>query len=181
MTTQTPIPETHVLDCIGYRTLLAAVTESQKKFHNDRDYTAQLIWAVDRARHYAEKTNIPAEKILDTWEERRHYWFLNYYQEAKIPLITTDKVRIFDTIEDLRQSIGTSGFRCPACNGISKSPYECDTGIKLKNEVCNWKVYGLFRDIGKGITVFVKEAIQADLIFMPVAWEQPPSTTVNAA
>lgn len=51
-----------------------------------------------------------------------------------------------------------------ACNGISVSPYECSP--------CDWKVYGLFRDLGKGVYVFVKEHVRGELLFMPLAWEK---------
>jgi hypothetical protein len=39
-------------------------------------------------------------------------------------------------------------------------------------KTCDWKVYGLFGHLGKGIFVFVKEKVAGKNIFMPVAWEQ---------
>lgn len=121
-------------------------------------------WAIARAKHYGERTNTPWEKILESWEEQRDYWYLNYYQECNQPEIKDAKVRIFDTVEDLLKSAGKE-FRCPACSGVSKSAYKCTC------EKCDWKAYGLFGTMGKGITVFVKDRLVVNEIFMPIAWE----------
>lgn len=128
-------------------------------------YCDKFKWAIDRAKHYEEKTGIPWEQILDSWESRRDYWYMNYYQDCNQPEINSDRVRVFDTLEDLKASIGDKGFRCPSCGKISKSPYECTA------EGCDWKVYGLFKDLGKGVFVFVKEKIAGETMFMPIAWE----------
>ena len=41
-----------------------------------------------------------------------------------------------------------------------------------KKRKCNWKSYGLFGTLNKGITVVVKEDLQSVEIFMPIAWEE---------
>lgn len=41
-----------------------------------------------------------------------------------------------------------------------------------KNRVCDWKVYGLFKDLGKGVFVYCKNEIRGERIFMPVEWEE---------
>jgi len=168
MDNATPTPD--VLDCEGYRTLLAKVVkdESQSKAHN---YRAKLAWIVARARHYAEKTGLKAEDILDSWEKKCDYWYMNYYQDCNQPEIKTGSVRVFETCDELKTAIGQAGFRCPACGGVSKSPYECTTGIVINKKPCDWKVYRLFGHLGKGITVYVKEKMNANAIFMPIAWE----------
>ena len=141
-----------------------------KCFHR---YCDKLKWTLERATHYAEKTGLEAFEILDAWEEDRCYWYMNYYQEANQPLlIEGHNVRVFDTIEDMSASIGEDGFRCPMCKGVSRSPYKCDTGLEMeKGKTCDWKVYGLFRDLGKGVYVFVKDKMRGERLFMPVAWE----------
>jgi hypothetical protein len=137
-----------------------------------------LLFAVNRAFHYEEKTGIPAGEILTAWESRRDHWYMNYYQEANQPLIDGESSRVFETTDDLVEAIGKDGFRCPNCKGVSRSPYECDSGVKLpllnsggKPATCNWKVYGLFRALGKGVYVFVKSELKGENIFKPVAWE----------
>ena len=99
---------------------------------------------------------------------------MNYDQECRQPRIEGERVRVFDTVEDMMASIGKSGFRCPCCSGISSSPYECDTGIvRSDGTVCDWKVYGLFGGLGKDVFVYCKDKVRGEHMFMPVAWEEP--------
>lgn len=135
-------------------------------------YCDTYKWVIDRAQHYAEKTGSQWEEIVASWESDRNYWYVNYYQEGNQPKLDGN-VRVFDTMADLRDSIGTPmRFRCPACKGSSTSPYECDSGKMLgKNKVCDWKSWGLLRCLGEGATVYVKERLKVETIFMPIAWE----------
>jgi len=163
------------MDCAGYRKLVASVERDEKESPGFHDYRGKLAWAIARAKHYAEKTGLTAEAILDAWEGRRDYWYMNYYQECNQPDIHGEKVHVFDTVAEMLVSIGTAGFRCPACNGASRSAYECTTGRKLHGKTCDWKVYGLFGHMGKGTAVYVKEKLAGENIFMPIAWEKTPS------
>lgn len=158
------------LDCDGYRKLVAAVERDEKQSPNFHNYRGKLEWVIARAKHYAEKTGLTPEAILDAWEKDRDYWYMNYYQDANQPSIASDKVRVFETVADLFSAIGNSGFRCPNCEAVSKSPYECNSGVKTHGKVCDWKVYGLFGHMGKGVSVFVKEKLRIESLFMPVAW-----------
>ena len=141
-------------------------------------YCNKFKWIIDRANHYAEKTGLTAEEILDAWEDRRNYWYMNYYQESNQPEIKGTNVKIFDTKKEFIDSLKGQGFRCPCCNGISSNCYNCDSGIKLqlinskkKKETCNWSAGGLFSTMGKGVHVFIKETMDMAEIFMPIAWE----------
>lgn len=136
-------------------------------------YCDKFKWVVDRAKHYGEKLGIPWEQILDSWESERNYWYMNYYQDCNQPEIEDGKVRVFDTVEDFRKAVGSAGFRCPCCGGVSKSPYVCDAGtIRSDGSRCDWKVYGLFRGLGKDIFVYCKDQVRGERIFMPIAWEE---------
>ena len=160
-----------LLESEGYRRLLAAVERDEKQSPHFHDYRAKLAWIIARANHYAEKTGLTAVSILEAWEQRRDYWYMNYYQEANQPEIGGGRVRVFETVADMLASIGNPAFRCPACGGVSTSPYKCTTGKKLHGKVCNWKVGGLFGHMGKGVNVFVKDKLASESLFMPVAWE----------
>lgn len=153
-------------ECDGYKSLLAAVERDEAKGWKSHDYRGKLAWAVAQAKHYAEKTGVSAVEILNAWEKGRDYWYMNYYQEANQPKLEGERIRVFDTVEQMLASIGEPQFRCPKCSAVSKSPYECSVAP------CDWKVYGLFRDLGKGVYVFVKEKARGELLFMPIAWEQ---------
>jgi hypothetical protein len=177
MAEQTITAETEALDCDGYRKLLALVEYDETKSPRFHDYRGKLNWIVNRAKHYAEKTGLSPEAILDAWDAGRVYWYMNYYQDANQPLLDAANVRVFQTVADVVAAVGTQGFRCPYCKGVSKNPSACDSGLKVKLmngkglETCNWKVYGLFRDLGKGVHLFCVEKMQSQLIFMPIAWE----------
>jgi hypothetical protein len=159
------------LDCAGFRKLVAEYQECAKREPDRSGYRTKLDWIVARARHYAEQTGLDAAAILDAWEARRTYWYMNYYQDAGQPLIG-EGCRVFATVAELLADIGKGGFRCPACAGVSRSPYECKTADKIPGVECDWKVYGLFGHMGKGISVFVKDKMQVEAIFMPIAWEK---------
>lgn len=162
----------------GYRKLRAAILADTKNLRSEAERMRKLTFAVDRAKHYADKTGIDASEILTAWESRRDYWYMNYYQDANQPEITGDSVRVFETVDDATAAIGKAGYRCPYCKAVSSDPYECNSGVEVKRtedgkqlKVCNWKVYGLFGHLGKGVSLFIKDQLRIATIFMPVAWE----------
>lgn len=156
-----------ITECEGYKKLLKAVEYDEHKSPDFHDYRGKLAWVVDRAKHYADKTGIPAVDILNAWENNRDYWYMNYYQESNQPEIKGDNVRVFDTLDALRAALGENPkFRCPSCKGVSSNPYECDASDK-----CDWKAYGLFGCLGNGAHIFVKSELRGQELFMPLAWE----------
>lgn len=172
----------------GYKTLLAAIQADSDSGWSESSRMEKLTFAVERAQHYSEHTGLDAGDILTAWESRRDYWYMNYYQDANQPLINAANVRVFEDRDQLMAAIGDSGFRCPHCNGVSKSASECDSGVELPllnskdPKPCNWKVYGLFGDLGEGCYVFVKDQMRGSRIFMPIAWEttSTPAEAVEA-
>jgi hypothetical protein len=136
------------------------------------DYCNKFKWVVDRAMHYAEKLGLDWEDVLIAWEANRSYWYMNYYQDSNQPEIKGDKVKVFETVADMLNSIGEKQFRCPSCGGITNSPYKCNSGLEMsKGKICNWNVGGLFGDLGKGIFVYCKDKLSGETIFMPLSWE----------
>lgn len=134
-------------------------------------YCDKFKWIIDRAKHYEEKTGISWEEILNSWEEGCNYWYMNYYQDCNQPLLEGDRARVFETLIELGESVGDKGFRCPYCGGISTNPYDCDTKKMVDGKECDWKVYGFFGDLGKGVYVFCKDIVKGGRIFMPISWE----------
>lgn len=135
-------------------------------------YCDKFKWVIDRAKHYGEKLNMDWMSVLDEWEKRRDYWYMNYYQDCNQPLIENINVRVFETKNDYKQSLKGKGFRCPNCGGVSTNPYECNSKEIKDGKICNWKSYGLFRTMGKGVTVVIKKPFIVAEIFMPIAWEE---------
>lgn len=124
---------------------------------------------------YAEVLSLSQADVIEAIEAKRDYSAPNFYQQANFPSL--DGVRLFDTLEAFRAAIPSRKFRCPCCQGISTDPYACNSGDKKSDgETCNWKSYGLFRTIGKGMRVVIKEGFlehpEVHEIFMPVEFEE---------
>jgi hypothetical protein len=133
-------------------------------------HSSKFRWIIDRAAHYSYKTGIPISEILNMWEQKRSYSYRNYYQECNQPkLATNENILVVDKLEDL-QHFKDEGFRCPACGRISMDPYTCNAQDKGGSK-CDWKSYGLFGCLGKGLYVFVKEVIKGEEIFFPICLE----------
>lgn len=140
------------------------------------EYCETFKFAIDRAKEYATICGNTYEYILDAWEEKRNYWFLNYYQEANQPKL--DKLDlIIDKPEDLKKLYGSKGYRCPSCGGASSNPTECDTGILIHDIIkskgvheCNWCSYGF---LSSSYKVFIKNKMAIVPIFKPMQiWEE---------
>lgn len=116
--------------------------------------------------HYSEKLNIPQEQILEAWERARNVTVPNWYQEANFPDL--NEVIVLDTLEQFKEKFPSHKSICPCCEGESSDYYECNSGLKVDGKICDWKVFGLFGDMGKGVRVFVKDK------FM----EHPKPTTI---
>ncbi|MEN1969002.1 hypothetical protein WMZ97_13125 [Lentibacillus sp. N15] len=126
-----------------------------------------------KLEEYSRSLKIDQEEILKSWEEDRTYSAINYYQEANQPSIESEKVMVFNNVEEMLQAIGDKRFRCPSCGGVSTNPYSCNSGEEMsKGKVCDWKVGGLFGDLGKGVYVYVKDQLKGETIFMPISWEK---------
>ncbi len=125
--------------------------------------------------YYAEKLGYTPAEVFKALEEKRDYSYPNYYQWAKFPKL--EDVKVYKDQEELLKVIQPEkGFRCPSCVGVSKDPYTCDTGIERKDKkICDWKSYGVFGTLGKGIRlIIVKDWLKnpiVDSCFMPISME----------
>ncbi|GEK52317.1 hypothetical protein [Vreelandella venusta] len=84
----------------GYQSLKAAymqdVQESKKHQNPMRDkeeFLTKFRWVIGRAMHYAERQGRSIEEVLNEWEAKRDYWWLNFYQEGKQPKLSSGKPR----------------------------------------------------------------------------------------
>lgn len=87
-----PIDWKHLATTTGYKSLKAAyirdVQGSRRQKHPLRrkaEFLRKFQWVISRAKHYAYHTGESIESILNSWEEKRNYWWLNYYQECNQP------------------------------------------------------------------------------------------------
>lgn len=49
-------------------------------------------WVISRCFHYAQALNKQPWDVLDEWESKRDYWWLNYYQESRQPKIRPESI-----------------------------------------------------------------------------------------
>ncbi|WP_407330571.1 hypothetical protein [Enterovibrio sp. 27052020O] len=121
---------------------------------------------------YAGLLGISQQQVLDAIEAKRTYSAVNYYQQSNFPSL--DGVKIFDTKQAFAEAAPSKQFRCPSCGGVSSDPYECDA-----SKDCDWKSYGLFGTLGKGVRIVVKDTFlehpRVHEIFMPLEFEQQAS------
>lgn len=130
------------------------------------EYCEKFKWAINRAKHYEEKLGIPWREIMKSWEDDRTYWFMNYYQDCEQPLIDSDNVFVFESVQAFKDKCGQR-FICPHCNGISTDPYKCNSDKRIGGKVCDWKAYGLLRS---GLCFcYFKAENKGTHIFMPAA------------
>lgn len=81
------------LIAMGIKTKCLAATKCT------HDYCGKYKWILERAQHYAEKSNKTTDEIIKSWEEDRSYWYMNYYQDCNQPLIEADNVILFEQWE----------------------------------------------------------------------------------
>lgn len=122
---------------------------------------------------YSRVLKISKPKLLRALETQRNYTAINYYQEANFPSL--DGVLVLPSKKAFKALAKRPEFRCPSCEQISKNPYECDTGHVTDGKTCDWKSFGLFGTMGKGLRVIVRRRFLTHAvvheIFMPVAME----------
>lgn len=92
---------------MGFTTACVRVSKCGHK------YCDKYKWVLDRAKHYAEKTGRTTEEILQAWESKRTYWYMNYYQECNQPLNglspkSTDGLKL--SASQIKADIETYGF-----------------------------------------------------------------------
>lgn len=72
----------------GYEKLKKAVEKDIADGQDER-YMDKFNWIIDRAKHYGEKLGLNWDDVLNSWEEDRTYWYMNYYQECNQPRLDT--------------------------------------------------------------------------------------------
>ena len=119
----------------GYRSLKAAYTHDTQKagqhtrpMRDKAEFYSKFQWVIGRAKHYAERQGRSLEDVLNDWEAKRNYWWLNYYQEGQQPKLPSGKSR---NVRPQRSdtSIKQSGW-------LRTTPKE--RFKRLRQERCRW-------------------------------------------
>lgn len=106
----------HLASTTGYKSLKAAyikdVQEASKRSRSMRkkdEFLELFNWVICRAKHYAHHTGKTIEQILDEWESKRTYWWLNYYQDCRQPKFKTGSVKAMG-VNGLRKYYKRQGY-----------------------------------------------------------------------
>lgn len=126
---------------------------------------------------YSSALCIPQVDLLATFEKRRDYSAINYYQEANFPNLSG--VIVLENLDEFKRLYPSGKYRCPSCCGESTNPYECNTGLLVgqgtKASPCDWKSYGLFGTMSKGMHIIFRDKFlehgKIEQIFMPIEAE----------
>lgn len=90
----------HLATTKGYKSLKAAyihdVIDAASEKHpmrNKAEFIRKFNWVIGRALHYANNTGRSVEAILNEWEQKRDYWWLNYYQDCRQPKFHSNGIK----------------------------------------------------------------------------------------
>lgn len=168
------------LDFLGIESLKAAVKRDCDKANKcfketgcnhdhpecSHRYCDKYKWIIERAQHYAEKTNSTFESVLKSWETDRTYWYMNYYQECNQPLLEDSNLKIWmynDWLAECEKRFGKDSkkwaFICPSCGNIQTIQDFLDNNIEnpeakiytncigryVGGKGCDWTLGGLFK------------------------------------
>ena len=157
-----------------YEEIISIIAEKCKSFGaGTAEHTTKFVEAM--VENYSKVLGMDKLEVLRTIETNRDYSAPNYYQEANFPKLDSSQVMIFKNKEEFFERFPSHQFVCPACEGISTDPYECNSGEfmdKKEKKICNWKAYGLFGTLGKGIQILFRdnffECPKPSSIFKPI-------------
>ncbi|UTM60448.1 hypothetical protein L4174_023990 (plasmid) [Photobacterium sp. CCB-ST2H9] len=122
--------------------------------------------------HYASEMDLNPIDVFQALEKKRNISYPNYYNEANFPKLTD--VLVFQDKEAMKVKLRPAdGFICPSCERVSSNPYDCNAAATDPETPCEWKSYGFFRTLGKGLRFTILENWLdnpvIDECFMPVA------------
>lgn len=135
------------------------------------EWKHKFEWALARAQQYADFCGTTRAKVLEAWERKRSYWYVNYYQECNQPDLTKTNGTPIVTLEQWTAE-GTRlfgkerldwRFQCPQCKHVQTPREFKDAGLDLNtcfsncasrynlggSSQCKWTTGGLFRTGGK--------------------------------
>jgi hypothetical protein len=76
----------HLATTTGYKSLKKACFDDIKRnYRSKKEVLQKFRWVIARAKHYVHHTGKSIESILNEWEEKRDYWWINYYQDGRQP------------------------------------------------------------------------------------------------
>ena len=93
---------------------------SGRTFSNKKQLYAKFQWVLNRAKYYSYWLGVSMETVLNDWEEKRDYWWMNYYQDCRQPKFNNNSLK----------PIGINGIK----KNIKKDSWFSD--IDKKHRMC---------------------------------------------
>lgn len=122
---------------------------------------AFISWILDWYAKMYQKNKLETLEIIT---KSANISYCNWFQNANLPKI--DNVYVYKNAEDFFTKHPEKKYICPKCEWVSTNPCECNAWW------CDWKVYGLFSDLWKGISIFFTDEIEnsgkPQKIFKPI-------------
>ncbi len=89
----------HFSQTQGYKSLKEAYMRDARKAGKDAramldkdELYKKFQWVISRCLHYSKALNKKPWDVLDEWESKRDYWWINYYQESNQPKICPESI-----------------------------------------------------------------------------------------
>lgn len=83
----------------GYKSLKEAYMRDTRKAGKEKrpmrdkeEFYKHFQWVISRCIHYAHALNKKPWEVLDEWESKRDYWWLNFYQDSRQPKIRPESI-----------------------------------------------------------------------------------------
>ena len=83
----------------GYKSLKDAYMRDARKagtetrpMRNKDEFYKKFQWVINRCIHYSQALNKTPWEVLDAWESKRDYWWMNFYQDSNQPKIRKESI-----------------------------------------------------------------------------------------
>lgn len=102
----------HLATTPGYISLkkaYASYVVNKRSWQSKGELYRKFQWVIGRAKHYAHHTGKSIEEILNEWEEKRTYCWVNYYQNGCQPKFHSKAKKLMG-VKGIRKSTKRSPF-----------------------------------------------------------------------
>lgn len=141
------------------------------KARSKKELDLQWDWVMARAKQYADYFGTTPDTVLDVWESKRRYWWLNYYQECNQPDLSKRQgiLTFNDWVAEGEKRFGKEKldwkFVCPNCGHVQtmrdfqnadidpQRAYQvCASRYNIGGKsTCKWSAGGLFCKEGQWV------------------------------
>ena len=110
-----------------------------------------LTFIKEMTKNYSDVLGYTEIEILSAMECERKSIPSNYYNSSIFPLLD-EKVKIFENVSELFNSINQNKFICPCCKQIQVNPYTCESGYFNNDKQCDLSKNAILKKYSTEIT-----------------------------